>query len=506
MEWKRLMAAALCAVLVFGLAGCGKGGDVVEVDETKQLPTDVLDGSKTTVDNEGDAAEDVGDMPAIDPLLGSGGEDDDFIDPSDAGDLGPSGQPGDDPLGDGDPSLDDDPLGDGDPLGDDDDDGDGDFSVSQPGRDDDGADDGNGEVNRPGAGGEEATGNKSGTKYRFQKYVLDGAEDGNFVFSGEAILRAVDIWSEMAMESDHQAFEKYLVRDYLGYESDSTLQFLSRIWVDEPHEIGNGAARLSKMFTAIDMQDDGATAEKDAWASDKTGGYIDHTPSQLTDSTRLDIAVVPFLKDEWDSGLLAYDVKAKTFNNKDGTETRTRMFWNDGLTYWDMDNALAYCMYLEGGNYVMFILPNEGVDMEDVDVSGLMAGKYASKKAHVAFYCPSFETETEHTLNLRNFGLSAGRVATNVLSDIPKGFEPQLTQLAKISFSPYGVGPMAPEEDPDPLVSTPPAADDYSDDLDFVRIVLNRPFMYYVGDYANEDVAFFGVMNTLPEDQVVKVD
>lgn len=526
MRYRKLLAACLCGVMVLSLAACG-GGEVVPVDETQALPNDVIEGSRTHVDNETDAADGTGDMPAIDPLLGTDtgqnhpeentGEDGEGSDtgdedpglsiaPEDAGDLGPSGEP--DLTGDDDGESEDDPdvlIDDEDDPGSDDEDSGSGFAVVKPGQSDDGDGDDNGgssgTVNRPGS----SSNSSSTAGYRFQKYVLSGASEGNFVFSGEAIMHTVDMWSEMIVDPDHRTIEKYVARDYLGYEETPSFQLISRIWVDEPLDTGEGAGRLTDMFYYLDMSAETATADKDEWVSSKTDGYITSTPAEFTDKTRLDLMTIPYLSDKWEAGTLPYDNRARAFTNLDGSETRTRMFWDEGLTYWDMGNAKAYCMYLDGGNYVMFILPDEGVALDKINISDLMSGKIESTKAHVAFFAPSFTTESSHTLSLDNFGLPSGKVATNVVSGLPKTFEPVLTQQTKVSITAYGVGPV-PDDEGRPGVSVPPTEEDFNDDLDFVRIICNRPFLYYIGDAWNEDIAFFGVMNTLTPDQAIKLD
>lgn len=505
MKKSKWLALVLCAALILGLAGCGKGGEVVPVDETKQLPTGALGGSQTYVDNDEDPEDEAGDMPgfdAEDPGLGAIPDDSELPDgdinhPEDNAD-------GEDGDGDEDPAESDPAESDSSGSEDDDppvDDGEtsspGGFSPVSPG--DTGEGPGSSTVDRPGSG----TGNSSSSKYRFQRYVLSGAEKGNFVFSGEAILTAVNMWSEMILDPDHRTINKYLARDYLAYEDHGGLEMINRVWLDDPLDAGDGAERVANLFYQMDMSDENATADKDEWVAIRTDGYITGTPAQYSDKTRVDLMSIPYLSDTWKAGTLHYDTKVRAFMNQDGTETRTYMCWDEGLTYWDMGNAKAYCMYLTGGHYAMFIVPKEGTALDKIDIPGLMSGRIESTKAHVAFYVPTFMTETSHTVSLSDFGLPSGRVASNVISNLPKTFEPELTQITKISVTPYGIGPI-PESQGNPEQVQAPAAGDFDDGLDFVRIVCDKPFLYYVGDAWNEDIAFFGVMNTLPADQAVE--
>lgn len=509
MNRKKLLSLLLACAMVLSMAGCG-GGEVVPVDETKQLPNGVIGGSETFVDNEGDANGTVpgvdpggtipseGELPGDNPNLPSENTGEDLdADPSES----PSGDPNaDDPNGDA-PDGDDpnaDPSGDPDggaampsnPGG---------MVVVSPG--DSGEGPGSGTVDRPGGNGSNTGGDG---KYRFQRYVLGGAANGNFVFSGEAIMKSVNMWSEMILDPDHRTINKYLARDYLEYEDNNGLELISRIWVDDPLDLGNGAGRLSSLFYQMDMGAETATADKDDWVAKRTDDYILSTPAKYDSDTKVDLMTVPYYSDTWKAGTLHYDTKVRAFQNQDGTETRTYMCWDEGLTYWDMGNAKAYCMYLTGGNYAMFIVPNEGVELDKINVASLMSGKIESKRAHVVFLVPPFEVESEHAVTLGDFGLPSGKVGTDVISNLSRTFEPEFTQLTKVSLTPYGIGPVPSTEGrPDQVL--PPSESDFTDGEGFVRIVCDKPFLYYIGDAWNEDIAFFGVTNTLPADQAIEI-
>jgi len=509
MKYKKLLSLLLACVMLLAMAGCG-GGEVVPVDETKQLPNGVIGGSETVVDNETDVNNGVGVDPGgalvgdddptgmpLNPPEENNGDDSSESPGTDPG-TDPGVDPGADPSGTPGGSEDDPVDGSGggttpstNPGG---------LVVVQPG--DTGEGPGTGTVDRP--GGNNGTTGSDG-KYRFQRYVLGGAANGNFVFSGEAMMKAVNMWSEMILDPDHRTINKYLARDYLEYEDNNGLELISRIWVDDPLDLGTGAGRLEGLFYQLDMGESTSTADKDDWVAKRTDDYILSTPAKYDSDTKVDLMVVPYYNDTWKAGTLHYDTKVRAFQNADGTETRTYMCWDEGLTYWDMGNAKAYCMYLTGGNYAMFIVPNEGVELDKINVAGLMSGKIESKRAHVVFLVPPFEVESNHTVTLGNFNLPSGKVGTDVISNLSRTFEPEFTQTTKIALTPYGIGPIPSTEGrPDQVL--PPSQSDFDDGEGFVRIVCDRPFLYYIGDAWNEDIAFFGVTNTLPADQAVEIN
>ena len=332
------------------------------------------------------------------------------------------------------------------------------------------------------------------TGYRFQNFVLEKAGLNNAVFSGEALLSALDLWNRLTTGAEHDVIAKYVGKDYLKYENSNTLIYARKLWLDTLLTKGERFPRaLEKFAEMINMKDTSATSKKNAWLAKETSNYFNYTPSVLSGKTYLDITSELYFRDVWKTGMKPYDTKERIFKNLDGTETSVTMIRDEGLTYWRLDNAVAYCMYFYNGNYLMIILPNDGVEFSDVDVRSLMTGKVSSQKAHVRFFMPEFTTESSYTLYLDDFTLKSGAVDETIVSGLPDGFEPVFTQVDKVSFSQYGCGNVITEE----IMKTPPTS--YDDDLDVISIVCDRPFMYYVGDAANQDIALFGVLNTLPE-------
>lgn len=491
----RIASFLLAALMLVSLCACGGGGATVNVDEVKPVAQGV-----TAIAHVIDA-----DEMAAGNARPSAPEDDSMDEPS----AGPDEADPDELDGDEDP----DPEDPDDVVGDDDDD---DQGIIQPGVDP--IDDGEGDddddesgavtVKNPGASSTGNTGKKDSqfgsNGYRYQKFVISSAKQNNAVFSGESIMTQISIWSNFVKDPEKKAMTKYAGRDYLSFESTDTLQILNRVWIDETVDYGEELDDIDYLFESIDMASSSATQEKDDWISDKTEGYITSTPSKLTEKSMIDVTSVLYLKDSWQVGTRPYTSKLRRFYNADGTETRTLMFWDEGLTYWEIDNGTAYCMYLTGGNYVMFILPDEGADMADVDVAGLMSGEYSSSKAHVIFTVPQFSVESTYTLGLSNFKLSAGTIDSSAITGLSRKFEPSFHQVSKIDMSPYGVGGY--DDGDGPYTETAPKKSDYSDGMDFVEITCDRPFMYYVGDAENEDVAFFGVVNKISKDMAVTVE
>ena len=334
------------------------------------------------------------------------------------------------------------------------------------------------------------------TGYRFQDFVLRRAGTSNAVISGESLLSAMAMWREMVDAKDGNVIKKYISRDYLNFDSTDSLKLINRIWADESLRVTASDSRLNGLFESVNMSDPSATSAKNSWVSTATDGFITYTPSSFSENTFMDLMSVAYANDTWVNGTKPYDTKTRIFFNADGTETKTVMFRDEGLTYWELSNAVAYCMYLQNGNYVMFILPDRGVELKDVDVISLMTGKIPSKRAHVRFHAPEFTVESSYMLKMSNFSLPVGSLVANLIAGLPSSYEPVFGQLAKVAITRFGAGTAKSDEE---LV----LPTSYSDDLDVISIICDRPFMYYIGDAENEDIAFFGVINQITKDMVV---
>lgn len=339
------------------------------------------------------------------------------------------------------------------------------------------------------------------TGYRFQNFVLQKAGLYNAVFSGEAILSGLSLWNALTTGAEHDVIDRYVGRDYLSYESSNTLIYARRLWLDTKLTKGSRFPRAMEKFTEqLNMKDPSATSTKNNWVNQITSNYFNYTPSVLDEKTYVDLTSQLYFRDVWKTGQKLYDTKEREFHNLDGSTTSTTMLRDEGLTYWRLSNAVAYCMYFYNGNYLMIVLPDDGVEFSDVDVRSLMTGKVASQKAHIRFFMPGFTTESSYTFHLSDFMLSSGIVDENVVFGLPSNFEPVFTQVDKVSFNQYGCGNVITDE----VMKDVPSS--YSDDLDVISIVCDRPFMYYIGDAANQDIALFGVLNILPETDAVHME
>lgn len=343
----------------------------------------------------------------------------------------------------------------------------------------------------PDIGGTSVT--QESPKYAYQDFILEQAGSGNAVFSGESFLTSLDMWCEMIEGEQKDILTEYVTRDYLGFDDTDGLTFLNRIWIDD--SLSPSSSRLSEFYSVIDMSSPSATSQKNQWVSKSSDGFITYTPSVLSEDSIMDMMSVLSFSSGWSGGTKPYDTRTRIFYNADGTESKTVMIHDESLTYWQLDDAKAYCMYFEDGSYVMIILPDKGADFSKIDLAGLMSGKIPSKKAHVNFYMPSFTLESTYQFSPNDFGLPEGTVKDGIISGLPDDYSPVFSQIAKVSLTNAGAG----NAQAGTAVSF--AAADES--LDTVDIVCNRPFMFYVGDAENEDIALFGVVNELTDDMLV---
>ena len=332
------------------------------------------------------------------------------------------------------------------------------------------------------------------TGYRYQSFVLNRAGESNAVLCTESMLMSMTMWRNMITGTDGTTLQKYISRDYMSFEDTDGMTLLNRIWTAPAVKISGD---LAGMVQSVNMGDPSATTTKNSWVSEKTGGYITYTPSSFSDSTEMDLMSVMYMHGAWSTGLKPYDTQRRIFYNANGKEQKTVMFTDECMTYWDLGNAKAYCMYLTDGNYIMFIVTNDRTtSLADVDITGLMDGSLKSTRAHAKLIVPEFTTESTYQLTMGNFSLATGTVDTNVVSGLSSTYEPTFSQIAKITVNRAGVGNVT--------VEGSPAAPVVEDTGDIVEVLCDHSFMYYVGDTADSDIAFFGVFNNLTADMAVK--
>ncbi|MBQ9481142.1 MAG: hypothetical protein IJU84_03155 [Clostridia bacterium] len=219
------------------------------------------------------------------------------------------------------------------------------------------------------------------------------------------------------------------------------------------------------------------------WAYNNTNGKIDKVIEKFGQDAVMELITALYIKGKWREE--AVSLSERTFKNADGSEGKAEYFSGSSALY-ASERAYAVKRFMEGGYYMLAVLPNEKEDF----------GKYLSAFDGNELYClinktdprgarytfPEFESENTLPLIpvLKNMGImeafSRYTADFSDMTDDPVGlYIADAEQKAKIKVNRYGLegsatvkiemgrkGSAAPPED-EPL-----------------RLEFNRPFIYFV--------------------------
>lgn len=324
--------------------------------------------------------------------------------------------------------------------------------------------------------------------YAYKAYVLEKAGKSNAVFCGEAFLTQLDIMNSLSGE-------KTETKDYLSMESNDVMKRLNRIWVDDNVSFAE-TDKLKGLFYKIDLQSPSALNERNEWLKTGTDGYMTSMPILFNQDAQMDITSVLCFSDKWQGGNKPLDTVKKTFTNADGIQTEITMLRDEGTEYYELSNAKAYKMPFENGNYMTVILPDAGIDMTDINISPLIEDTIEPKQAHVNFYMPELDLESAYSLDLKDFGIQNKKLIADSVSEESSttsvGTTPCFTHVAKLNIGQYGANTDAAEN----YIDIPESYGE-NDNLNIIKLICDKPFMFYIYDAENSEVAYFGVINKM---------
>ena len=320
-------------------------------------------------------------------------------------------------------------------------------------------------------------------------YMLASGSD-NSVFSLESLKCAADMYSHLLTEEGKTAYKECLGGiDYMSYKGNDAFRIVNRLWVNKNKDLNLKKVNLGKVVYEMDMSDAAkATAEKDKFVSDSTDGFIESTPTEFNSDVVVDAMNVLYFKDTWDEGDKELDDVETDFNNLDGSKTAVKMFCDYGKYVTTSANAMCYTMPYTNGFTFSAILPAEGYDVSDVDIDMFISGDAETKHGDVNFKMPEFETESVYTADLLEFGFPSYSIDHDIY---PTEVDTVVTQVAKIRVDHEGTEAAAVSEI---MVMDAMAVIDESEQID---MICDRPFLYYIYDTINNDVAFIGIVQNL---------
>lgn len=326
----------------------------------------------------------------------------------------------------------------------------------------------------------------------YRDFMLSKSQPNkNLIFSPESLHTALDMYASLADADTGNAITGYLGKSYLAYKSTDAFKIVNRLWVNEAVEFNLPEDHvLNNVLYRMNMQDSGkATKEKDDFVSYNTNGFIDSTPTVLDKDTIFDAMNIIYFKDSWAGGDKSVDTKARTFYNADGTTTNTKMLKDSEGIYRYTDNAQSYTMAYKDGFTFTVILPDKGTDLSSVDIDAFINDNASYKsEADVILYMPEFEGESTYEMYLSEFGLPGGYINPSIYSGNMS--IPEISQIAKIRVDKEGTEAAAVTEIIIKNTSVRPVPE-------IIELICDRPFLYYITDTANNDIAFIGAVNKI---------
>lgn len=326
---------------------------------------------------------------------------------------------------------------------------------------------------------------------KYYNYMLS-CDGDNLIFSPESLNSALALYSELLTDEDKTLFNSFLrSKNYLSYKSVDGMKIVNRLWTNSDRNINLDADVFHEDFAHVmSMQDSAkATQEKDQFVADMTDNFIMKTPTTLSDDTLFDAMNVIYFKDKWLGGDKLLDDYTTEFTNLDGSKVDVCMFNDEGSHITKSDNAVSYTMDYENGMTFTIVLPNEGVDLKDVNLDSFISNDNEYVATDVYAKIPEFDAESLYSMHMIDFGLPS---CPNLSPDITieEVYEPEISQVAKIKFDHMGTEAAAVTE----VMVGATAMAEPTPTYDFI---VNRPFAYFITDTVNDDIAFVGVVRNL---------
>lgn len=330
------------------------------------------------------------------------------------------------------------------------------------------------------------------TSRKYQKYfdfVLNQSNGDNIVFSSESLNSAFYTYSHLVTEENKNKLNDFLYNvNYLEYENTDQFKSVNRIWINNNHKVSVKDTGVEDLAYFMDMSDSQkATKEKDDYVNKNTYGFIKKTQSQLNNDTVLDVMNVTYFKDVWKDGEKSLD-KEVEFTNADGSTTNTKLMTGFKGSAYSTDYAKAFTTEYENGFTITAIVPNDGKIVNDINIDDFIQNKATEvTDMKAVLYLPEFEIESNFECDFSSFGLE------DIALD-PKVYENSTStiiyQTAKIKVDTKGTEAAAVTEITKELTAA-------IDEPEMFEVVCDKPFVYYIQDTKNDDIAFIGILNKL---------
>lgn len=363
-------------------------------------------------------------------------------------------------------------------------------------------------------------------------FALVKDEDGNSLYSPASLEMAIGMLSEGASDTARKQILGYIgVDDYavlaealmkhadITNEEDTTaggfeaydsnyktvLNFANSVWVNDKYSLNKSF--LDKVQTsyraraeAVDVEDPvGACQTINDWCYETTNGLVQKvvTETMIVPDLSAILCNSVYFESAW---WKPWSVREGTFTNKDGSQVKLDdMLHATVNTYYETDNAVAFSKgYVSGATFIG-ILPNEGVDIADIDLAALIASETTDYDVDISMPKLNYDFSSDAFIDsLKKFGIvdiftENAKGLTNIVNESDDLFVSRIIQKCKIELDENGTKAAAVTA----IAAMKSAA--FVEPRPIKEVHLDRPFYYLIVDDVDVPgtILFIGSVNTI---------
>ncbi len=335
------------------------------------------------------------------------------------------------------------------------------------------------------------------------EYIYDKDKD-QALFSPEAFKISSYIYSELlseAIKTDN--LRKLQNKDYLSYKQTDGFKIINCLWMNEFKDIKREYINLPQTIQhPLNMSMPEATQIKNDYIKEQTNGFIEQTSTTYDPDTVFDISSILYFHEKWKGNSLNRDIM--TFYNSDDSVAVV-----DGLNYlgtadekengdnsiYTMVQAQAYTLNYNNGFTITFILPKDGFGITDIDIDAFIKNR-APKQTYSAVILNIPEFTAEDSFEKINYE----ELAQLHIKPVNEDIYDKIAKISCVYTNKIQITAQGSKEVTEPYKNEPSP----SSDSDIFYFNVNKPFVYFIKDTINDDIAFIGYINKLQNTSMYK--
>lgn len=351
---------------------------------------------------------------------------------------------------------------------------------------------------------------------------LRGAGTENMIYSPLNAYMALSMAAEL---TDGQGRQQLL--DLLGAESIEALRWkasavwnahycndgatssvlASSLWLDDTVDYNADTVKaLAENYYASSYRGDLQSAEMTdalkAWLNQQTGGLLEEYVEaiEIDPETILSLATTVYFREKWNDEFSASRTETDVFHALTGDVNSEFMYQCPDQNYFWAEKFGATYKYLENGDYMWFILPDEGVTVDDVladseftDFLEERSDWENRKRVIIHFYLPKFDASSKMDLTdgLKSLGVTdiftpGAADFTPIAEGLQDAYFSEVQHAVRVAVDEEGVTAAAYTAMMEAGAAEPPTEE--------IEFKLDRPFIFAITGHDGLPL-FVGVVN-----------